>query len=66
MEKTTIMAMIAIIAALGLVGVVVITVVPIQQAEAKGCPQPSFLNPTAPGFFNSEQRCFIIPKSPHP
>jgi hypothetical protein len=37
---TTSMAIIAIIAALGLLGVVAITIVtiPLQQAEAKGCP----------------------------
>jgi hypothetical protein len=65
-RKTTMMITIALVAALGiLVAAVGVTIVaPIQQAEAKGCPTPNFANPTAPGYFNSEQRCFTIPNTP--
>ena len=62
-RTTTSMIIIAILAAIGLLSVVGVTIVPIQQAEAKGCPLPSYDNQEAPGYFNSGLKCFLIPNS---
>jgi hypothetical protein len=54
-STTTSIAIIAIIAALALLGVVVVTVavtIPLQQAEARGCPTFSH------GINASKGRCF--------
>ena len=53
-ETTMSYAVIAIVLALGLLGVVAITIVsiPLQQAEARGCPIAS------PGLNASQGRCF--------
>jgi hypothetical protein len=61
-QKTTAesYAVIAVIAALALLGVVVLTVaviIPLQQAEARGC-ENGLSNFTINAFFSSKGRCF--------
>nr|MDQ3854578.1 hypothetical protein [Thermoproteota archaeon] len=54
-EKTAAIAIIAIVAALAVLGVVVVMVavtIPMQQAEARGCPG------TNPAINASKGRCF--------